>query len=824
MNTVENEQLQLAFNFVEYTNKNIFLTGKAGTGKTTFLHNLREISPKRMIVVAPTGVAAINAGGVTIHSFFQLPFGPIVPNSLQNNKEAIFRFNRDKIKIIKSLDLLVIDEVSMVRADLLDGIDSVLKRYKNNSKPFGGVQLLMIGDLQQLAPIVKDEEWTLLKPFYESAFFFNSIALKKTDYISIELKHIYRQSNQEFIEILNCIRENQLDLNTLEKLNKQYIPNFVPKSDDGYITLTTHNYQAQQINEKKLNEIKEKSKSFKAVIEGDFPEYSYPTEKELILKVGAQIMFVKNDPSPQKLYYNGKIGTITGFDDEYVYVKCKDDNTVYEVESVVWKNLIYSINDESKEIIETVTGTFKQLPLKLAWAITIHKSQGLTFEKAIVEAGSAFAYGQVYVALSRCKTLEGLVLGSPISQKGLFSDSEISAFNKAIEQNPPEKIHLEKSKADYQLSLLIELFDYQSILSNLFYLRKQLQENASIVLGNKAEAANKIIETIKTEIITIAERFNIQIKQLLEQNNDLENNLQLQDRIKKASVYFVEKTDWLDNEITNILVFHTDNKSVLKTLVDIKDRTLKEIFIKSACLKYCKDGFKLKDFLSIRAKSAIEEKYVKPKLKPTVETSDVPVSLHKELFIQLKEWRNMLASELNQPHYMILSQIAISEIATKLPSSIQRLKLINGIGEKKIKQYGDEILELVITYMNENNIAVPEPELVIHKPKKKAEKVDTKKLSFDLFKEGKTLSQIASERALVIETIEGHLAHYVGIGELDINKVMAKEKIKKISEYFIKADSILFAPAKEALGNYASYGELKLVMNYLIFSGKLKKE
>ena len=823
MNTVENEQLQLAFNFVEYTNKNIFLTGKAGTGKTTFLHNLREISPKRMIVVAPTGVAAINAGGVTIHSFFQLPFGPIVPNSLQNNKEAIYRFNRDKIKIIKSLDLLVIDEVSMVRADLLDGIDGVLRRYKNNSKPFGGIQLLMIGDLQQLAPIVKDEEWTLLKPFYESAFFFNSIALRKTDYISIELKHIYRQSNQEFIEILNCIRENKLNAETLEKLNKQYIPNFVPKSNEGYITLTTHNYQAQQINEKKLNEIKENSKNFKAIIEGDFPEYSYPTEKELVLKVGAQIMFVKNDPSPQKLYYNGKIGTITGFEDDCVMIKCKNDNSVYDVDAVIWKNMKYSINDVSKEIIETVTGTFKQLPLKLAWAITIHKSQGLTFEKAIIEAGSAFAYGQVYVALSRCKTLEGLVLGSPISQKGLFSDSEISAFNKAIEQNPPEKNHLEKSKAEYQLSLLIELFDFQSILSNLFYLRKQLQENASVVLGNKAEATNKIIETVKTEIIIIAERFNNQIKQLLEQNNDLENNLQLQDRIKKASVYFAEKTEWLDNEISAHLTFQTDNKSVLKTLVDIKDKILKEVFIKAACLKYCKDGFKLKDFLSVRAKSAIEEKYVRPKLKPTFEISDMPVSLHKELFIQLKEWRNNLATELNQQHYMILSQIAISEIATKLPSTIPLLKLINGIGDKKIKQYGEEILDIVITYLNENNIPVPEPELVIERPKKKTEKIDSKKLSFDLYKEGKTLEQIAIEREMVVETIAGHLAHYVEIGELDINKVMPKEKIDKISEYFLKSESILLAPAKETLGEYASYGELKLVMNHLVFLGKIKK-
>ena len=824
MNTVENEQLQLAFNFVEYTNKNIFLTGKAGTGKTTFLHNLRDISPKRMIVVAPTGVAAINAGGVTIHSFFQLPFGPIVPNEKGENtqEKPAYRFNRDKIKIIKSLDLLVIDEISMVRADLLDGIDGVLRRYKNSSKPFGGVQLLMIGDLQQLAPIVKDDEWNLLKPYYESAFFFNSINLRKTDYISIELKHIYRQSNQDFIKILNNIRENKLDSETLEKLNQRYIPNFEPKTEEGYITLTTHNNQASQINETKLSQISAKAKTFKARIEGDFPDYSYPTEKDLSLKVGAQVMFVKNDPSPEKLYYNGKIGTITGFDGDFIMVKCPDDEETYEVGTVVWKNMKYSINDETKEITETTVGTFEQIPLKLAWAITIHKSQGLTFDKAIIEAGAAFAYGQVYVALSRCKTLEGLVLNSKISQKGLFSDSEISAFNIAIEQNPPEIAHLEKSKAEYQLSLLIELFDYQTILKNLFFLKKQLQENHTVILGNKAEATNKIIETIKTDIIAIAERFNNQIKQLLAENCDVESNSQLQERIKKASVYFSEKTEWLDNEIVSHLGIETDNKVVRKTINDIKERILSEIVIKLACLKHCKYGFRLKDFLSIRATSAIDEKAIKQKTKAKAEIIDVPEELHKELFIQLKDWRNLQASELNLPHYMILSQQAIIGIATQLPSTIERLKSIKGIGEKKCRQYGNEILDIVLEYMDDNDIAIPEPELIIEKPKKPA-KQDSKKLSFDLFNAGKSFEEIATEREMAVSTIKGHLAHYVGTGELDINLFMPKDKIEKISEYFLKTNSIALGQAKANFGEFASFEELRFVVNHLLFLGKIQK-
>lgn len=383
--TVYNPQLQLANDFVEFTGQHIFLTGKAGTGKTTFLRHLKDRSPKRMIVVAPTGVAAINAGGVTIHSFFQISFGPQVPGYQGGDKQGFKRFSKEKRNIMKSLDLLVIDEISMVRADLLDGIDETLRRFRNNNRPFGGVQLLMIGDLQQLAPVVKEDEWNILRSHYETAFFFSSKALQKTQYVSIVLLHVYRQSDQHFLDLLNKIRDSQADRELIDQLNKRYKPNFDP-GNENYIILTTHNAKAKQINESKLVRLKTKSVHHGAEVGGNFPEYTFPTEVDLELKKGAQVMFVKNDPNPEKRYFNGKIGTITDFTEDEVIVQCPEEKEPIYVTAVEWQNIKYSIDEDTKEIRESVEGTFTQIPLKLAWAITIHKSQGLTFDRAIIDS------------------------------------------------------------------------------------------------------------------------------------------------------------------------------------------------------------------------------------------------------------------------------------------------------------------------------------------------------------------------------------------------------------------------------------------------------
>jgi len=474
MDFSNNPQLKLAYDFVQHSGCNVFLTGKAGTGKTTFLHNFKKESVKRLVVLAPTGVAAINAGGVTLHSFFQLPFGPQLPADVEGfslfGEEAVKasaaklqRFNREKINIIKSLDLLVIDEISMVRADLLDAVDAVLRRFRDRFKPFGGVQLLMIGDLQQLAPVVKEADWEILKPYYDSAFFFSSRALQKTEFVGIELKKIYRQQDQAFIRLLNKVRDQDLDAESLQELNRRYVPGFAPEESEGYITLTTHNHQAEKINDLKLNNLKSKARMFKAVVTGEFPEWSYPTEAELTLKVGAQVMFVKNDITPLKQYYNGKIGTLTKMTEDRVLVQCAGDGEPISVGPVEWQNCRYALDEETKAIKETIIGAFTQYPLKLAWAITIHKSQGLTFEKAIIDARAAFAHGQVYVALSRCTTLEGLVLSAPLGPQTIKTDDTVKNFTRQIEENPPGEEQFRDLKNAYQKSLIRDLFDFSGL-------------------------------------------------------------------------------------------------------------------------------------------------------------------------------------------------------------------------------------------------------------------------------------------------------------------------------------------------------------------------
>ena len=420
-----NKELKIAWEFVEKTGKSVFLTGKAGTGKTTFLKKVVEESRKRVVVVAPTGIAAINAGGVTIHSFFQLPLHPFIPGAKIESK---FAFSKEKRSILKTIDLLVIDEISMVRSDLLDAVDSVLRRFRNKGKPFGGVQLLMIGDLQQLAPVVTDEDLQLLSPYYPTPYFFDSRALGMTDYVTIELKEVYRQQDETFISILNSIRCGRPGADVIKALNSRYIPGFNPAEDDGYIRLTTHNQIANGYNEKKLSEIDGSCHFFDAVIDGNFPEYSYPTEARLELKAGAQVMFIKNDPSSEKRYFNGKIGVVTDFYEEYILVQCPGEDEAIAVEPLEWENCRYVINEQTQEMESEVQGVFRQYPLRLAWAITIHKSQGLTFDKAVIDASASFASGQVYVALSRCRTLEGLVLAAPLRRDAVITDLRVEDY------------------------------------------------------------------------------------------------------------------------------------------------------------------------------------------------------------------------------------------------------------------------------------------------------------------------------------------------------------------------------------------------------------
>lgn len=702
-----NPQLELAFDYLEYTGTSVFLTGKAGTGKTTFLKELRHRSPKRMIVVAPTGVAAINAGGVTIHSFFQLPFGPYIVGQAMEMSEGSNRFShkfsREKINIIRSMDLLVIDEVSMVRADLLDAINDMLCRYRDREKPFGGVQLLMIGDLQQLAPVVKEEEWSLLQAYYDSPFFFCSRALQTIPYVGIELTHVYRQSDEVFIGLLNKIRDNRADSETLRILNKRYIPGFNPDDAEGYITLTTHNNQAQQINRRKLEQLEGREYVYMAEVEDDFPDYSFPTDQRLVLKKGAQVMFVKNDSSPEKRYYNGKIGRIVAISAENILIRCGDEKEAIQVTREEWTNTKYSIDADTQEISETVAGIFKQYPLKTAWAITIHKSQGLTFEKAIVDAASAFTHGQVYVALSRCKTLEGLVLGSPLRPEALINDRTVKQFTEQVEHNQPGESQLHDARREYYLQLLKELFDFTAVVRRIQYATHLFSEHLWKLYPELTERFKKVRESCIKELAEVGTLFITRdIEPRIRQVEDYEQDPWLKERVVKAVGYFIQRTGESVGQLLEDAHPEIDNKEVKKSIEEILGRLAQEVEIKMVTLDAAKEGFDVKRYLQAKAKAMVEKP--KPKAKKTTEKVEIGADiLHPKLYNALRLWRKEESLRLNLPAYTILQQKALLGIANTLPTGSRELLAIPGIGKKVIERYGVKLLELVDDYRLKTN-------------------------------------------------------------------------------------------------------------------------
>jgi len=712
MEAENNQDLQLAYDFVRFTNRNIFITGKAGTGKTTFLKDLKRLSPKRMIVVAPTGVAAINAGGVTIHSFFQLPFHPYVPafyipgadggNRAESSSPPGYKMSREKVRIIKSLDLLIIDEISMVRADTLDAMDSALRRYKARHLPFGGVQLLMIGDLQQLAPVVKEEDREILDRYYDSFFFFGSKALACTDYVTIELKHIYRQDDQVFIDLLNKVRENKADEAALEQLNKRYIPDFDPESGGGYITLTTHNHQAQTINDSKLEKLPGRVHMFKAIVKDDFPEFSFPNASELTLKAGAQVMFIKNDISSEKLFFNGKIGKIEAFEDDIIIVRCPGDDFPIRVEKAEWQNMKFTINEETKEIEEEVIGTFTQYPLRLAWAITIHKSQGLTFDRAIIDACAAFAHGQVYVALSRCRSLEGLVLSSRIGRRSLVDNPVISEFVNGVQQNQPDRTSLEESRRAYQRQLLAELFDFTSLVNRLNYCKRIFSENPEAFIGDPHGRIARMLSDLNTGVTEVSGKFQPHLDYFLKKEPDAESNQPLQERVQKAALYFSEKLSTGLAEILEGFAIETDNKAIRKSAAEALSRLHEELVVKLACLETVSRGFETAGYLEARAKSAIDIPDVKTRPVTRVEDTSGTIK-HPELLGRLKEWRSGKAKEKGQPHFMIMHQKTIVTIANTAPQSLNDLKRVKGMGKKKTEQYGEELLEIILAFYKGGN-------------------------------------------------------------------------------------------------------------------------
>ena len=570
----DNPLFRTAADFVNNTSRHIFLTGKAGTGKTTFLKYVRQNTRKKCVVVAPTGVAAMNAGGVTMHSFFQLPLGPFIPVNDRlsgdgaTDQYTLFkniRVSEEKREIFRDLELLIIDEVSMVRADMLDATDAILRYFrKKPHTPFGGVQVLYIGDLFQLPPVMPDSQWSLLRNYYQSAFFFHAKAIAEAPPVYIELKKIYRQSQQNFIDILNRIRNAQATRDDLATLNN--LMGAPEKPGEKYITLTSHNQKADRINADALNKLPGKSRQFKGVVEGDFPEKTLPTEVALELKEGAQVMFIRNDTSEERKYYNGKLATVTRIEDK-VYVELADSGEEIELEQETWTNIRYSYNKIEERIDEEKLGSFTQYPIRLAWAITIHKSQGLTFQHAIIDAGDSFAPGQVYVALSRCTSLEGLILRSPIHPSSIATDPLVLAFA-AKESGDDELIKiLVKDKRDFQNAQLAGMFDFDKLVESVHSYVQYLHGRQIPKLGEAVKNARTMLHQIQ-EHQNVAVKFQQQVLDLLVAGDDDK----LAERLAKAVDYFVRSlTDSLLTPLDEHLLALKGAKKVKKYLKQVRE-------------------------------------------------------------------------------------------------------------------------------------------------------------------------------------------------------------------------------------------------------------
>ena len=803
-----NPQLELAFDYIRNTNKSLFLTGKAGSGKTTFLHQITRDGTKRIVVVAPTGVAAINAGGMTIHSMFQLPFGLHLPGVQRGGHQR--KFARKKIRLIQSLDLLVIDEISMVRADLLDAVDEVMRRYRDPLRPFGGAQLLMIGDLHQLPPVVKPEDWSTLSQYYESPFFFSSLALQQTDYIAIELKHIYRQSDSEFIALLNKVRDNRLDAESLRILNSRFVPGFQPPSNEPYITLTATNAAAYDINTRSLAQLRGTEHVFRATIQGEFPQSTYPTEEMLKLKIGAQVMFIKNDTEADRKYYNGKIGRVTKVDDECIFVKCPGDPTAIPVVQAEWQNVKYSLNEETKQIEEQVLGTFVQYPLKLAWAITIHKSQGLTFERAIIDAQAAFASGQVYVALSRCKSFEGIVLRSRIGVSNVKTDPRVQHYSAEAERKLPSESQLQQAKREFQSAVLQELFAFDVIQGKVEQLRSTYAQHASSLPPLAPEQMQTLAELARADLYEVSRRFAPQLAGYLAHDVMPDSNEELQVRIRKASTYFTEKIAGVldgSNELSTV----ADNQDVAASLLSQLGLLQLALFIKRGCFAACGEGFS--PVVYSRAKVDAELDFTKITAESSPNEMIVPKGVHHpELYRQLLQWRLQTAEQNNLSVSGVLPARTLKELVTYLPTGTARLREIHGIGKARLKRYGQAICDLIQKYKSERDTLESETADPVEKSRTAS---DTKRQSFALFESGKSIDEITSERRLARGTIEGHLAHFIGTGELEVFAVLDRPAVDTIQQFLQSQPEATLPEVKTHFDNKYSYGELKMVISHI---------
>ncbi|MDR0228232.1 MAG: helix-turn-helix domain-containing protein [Flavobacteriaceae bacterium] len=750
----QSQEANYVLEFINQTNRSIFLTGKAGTGKTTLLREIIETTHKNTVVVAPTGIAALNAGGVTIHSFFHLPFAAFVPDlkvppiltdtvkvETRVTLKRHFLMNNTRRALMRNLELLVIDEVSMLRADVLDAIDFMLQTVRRNQQPFGGVQVLFIGDLLQLPPVVKNEEWDVLKRYYDGAYFFQAQVIQQAPPIYIELNKVYRQSDDVFINILNNLRNNRVTPQDVTLLNTYTKPNFNSIDNSGYITLTTHNAAADKINTDALKGLSAKSYKYNAELVGDFPEKIFPIEYEMELKVGAQVIFIKNDISFEKNFYNGKMGVISSLSSQEVFVRFEEENKTIEVDRYEWQNIKYTVNPNTKEIEEEVLGTFTHFPLKLAWAITVHKSQGLTFDKAIIDVSKVFLPGQAYVALSRVRSLEGLVLLAPIRMNGLESDYDVIEYakNKADEGVLESELQLQTKM--FLMKYLIDAYSWFNLSTSWHsHIHSYAAESVRSKKMKYKPWAEKSMKQID-DMLVFSEKFINQLRQLF--YSEPYRFAFIKERVEKAYKYFFPQIDQLVFEL-------------LFNIAQVKrEKQMKAYF---------------------EELSALEEQLV-----------GIALQMKKALkVLQIIDEGKRVCKE-------NLRSLDISEY--KINHLVNIANLIRETSLDLGQDYEEEVFST---------------------KEKKEKKKSTTMITLELWQEGNRIEEIADIRKLTTTTIYSHLAKLINEKSIALADVMEGKKIKALETVFKEYSDKTLAEIKGLMGTKYSWEELKLYQRTML--------